>query len=258
MLLLSLLYAKIIIDNKIRHIKERIPKMFDYTKAAFNKMVDDIKRVAFIAVIIVQALAIIFPLYSIIAKTGNLIVNIVLLVVSVAYLVFYIVTHNKDSKKDKDTKKKVKVIYKIIKFSAKTVSLGIAIYALFISTREADLISLIIVALMIIGWILQVALELAYIFVKKRVSLLIDGIKADTQGALKVYNFYKRIKGEDEEQLEYMSEESKEFLDEQLKNYKKESPPKVKKRTMIKNFFNMIINRTEDEDENEDTAKANK
>lgn len=231
--------------------------MFDYTKAAFNKMVDDIKRVAFIALIIVQALAIIFPLYSIIAQTGNLIVNIVLLAVSIAYLVFYIVTHNKDSDKIKSTKKKVKTVYKVVKFSAKTVSLGIAIYALLISTKEADLISLIIVALMIIGWILQISLELAYIFVKKRVSLLIDGIKADTQGVLKVYNFYKKVRGEDEETIEYISEESREFLDEQIKKNKKENPPnpKVKKRTMIKNLFNMIINRDNEESDDEDAAR---
>ena len=66
--------------------------MFDYTKAAFNTIVDDFKLIDFLFKIVFQFLYIAYLVYAIVVGAGFLWVNIAMFVLVVMYLPFEIYT----------------------------------------------------------------------------------------------------------------------------------------------------------------------
>ena len=81
--------------------------MFDYTKAALTKIVDDFKNLGFLLGVSSQFFYIAYLIYSLIANTGILAINIALLVISVGYFIFYIATNGKIDKSYRSAKRKV-------------------------------------------------------------------------------------------------------------------------------------------------------
>ena len=61
----------------------------------------------------------------------------------------------------------------------------------------AEALSVILTALMIVGWVLGIVFELITYFLVSRFEFILEGVKADFEGFSKVGNFFKRLKGEE-------------------------------------------------------------
>lgn len=195
--------------------------MLDNTINAFRKTIDDFKKFATICNIVLQAISITYLLYSMIAGTGNLWVNLILLLLSTAYFVFYLIVHTRK----KELQKKVAKIFRWCKLGVKFFNLGLIIYGLYFTLQEVTLLALVQLSFMIVGWVLGVVFEVVISVFEKRASLIVDGLKEDFSAVIKTVNFFKRIKGEEE--VSHASEKNKSVL-EQLKT-KREEEKRAKK-----------------------------
>lgn len=201
--------------------------MLNYSRAAYNKTVRDIKRMTYWANIITQIMAIVLPLYSMITGRGILALNIIMCILSGGYLAFYLLTYEMQERAAKVAKKNVKRTYKIIKHSAKTVNLIIAIYGIYTNTEKVSFISLTLSSITIVSWVLSMFFELGYIFIKKRLDFIIDGIELDFEGVINVGhnvgNFFRRLKGEEQkERKQHVSPKNRAILDELVRKEKEE------------------------------------
>ena len=154
--------------------------MFDYTKVALRKTLDDFKSLQFGFNVTVQAAYIFYLIYAIVFGVGFLAVNIVLLALSVAYAVFFFITNLRE-KRDKKLGKRVKYIYKITKHSIKVFTLSMAIASICIDKEEVTPFAVMFVALMVVGFVLQVIIDIAVAIFSAKMDFLLEAIKADTE-----------------------------------------------------------------------------
>ncbi len=171
--------------------------MFDYTKAAFKKILDDFKRLDFLRNVLTQSVYIAYLIYAVCAQSGVLWVNIALLALSVAYFAFYLFIRAREV--DASLKRTVKKSYKWSKRGVKLVNLGITIYTLTITVNHSTVFSVILTSLMIVGWVLEILFEAVYHFLIKKAKLVLAGLEADykkvVQPAKTVGNFFKTLFG---------------------------------------------------------------
>ena len=188
--------------------------MLDYTKAAFGKIVDDFKKFIFIFSIGTQAVSTLYLIYALCVQQGILAVNIIMLILSSAYLIFLCVQGLKSN--NKTQKKIAKRIYKWGKILTQLYTLIIALYALQITVDSALSLSVILTALQLIGWVLQVLFEIVSILLEKLYDLVATAIQADIEQIKKpvstVGNFFKKITGQEVKQPEPPTK-TREFLD---------------------------------------------
>lgn len=175
--------------------------MFKYTKAAVDIIIGDVKRYCNLFKYGSMIFTIAYLVYALVMKTGNLVINGVLLGLFVLYIFLDFITNKKDFKL---LKKFVKRSYKGIKFTNKTFSLGVMIYGIFLASSNASGISIILATLMIITWVLQALLELIIMIFEDKKDLLVEGFNKDIENIKKpvttVNNFIKRVKGEEIEE----------------------------------------------------------
>ncbi len=171
--------------------------MFDYTKAAFRKIVNDFKRIDLIRGILTQCVYIAYLIYAIGIGSGKLWLNIPLIILSSAYLIFYVYMRTRGVKKQ--LKKRVKKAYKWSKRGIKLFDLGIMLYGLSITANHFTTPSLILAALMIVGWVLEILFELIFQFFLKKAKLIMAGMEADYKNTTKpvraVGSFFKKLTG---------------------------------------------------------------
>lgn len=206
--------------------------MLDYTRAAFGKIVDDFKKFLFIFGIAAQAVSLLYLIYALFAPQGILVVNIILLILSTAYLIFLCVQGV--NAENKPQKKLAKRIYKWSKLLIKLYTLAVALYALNFTIDNTLGLSVILTALQLIGWVLQVLFEVVSLILEKLYDLVITAIKADLEQVKKpvttVGNFFKKVTGKEIEQPEPPTK-TRAFLDElvQTKKQKKEEEKRKQK-----------------------------
>ena len=82
--------------------------MFDYTKAALFEVVEDFKKIITGINITTQALTIVYLIYTLIANTGVMIANAILLSLSIAYFIYFLMSSRKEKKNHKKQMKKWK------------------------------------------------------------------------------------------------------------------------------------------------------
>ena len=173
--------------------------MFDYTKAAWKQIEADFKKIAFICNIFTQLLYIAYLVYALFTGTGFTIANIILLTLSVAYFAFFLYATQQELKKQ--TRKLIKRIYKRCKQAIKIFTLSVLIYGLWFTAKDVSPISLIFTVLMVIGFLLDVLLEIILKFLVNRAQLVMEGFKTDWENAKKpvttVGNFFKKIAGKE-------------------------------------------------------------
>ena len=154
--------------------------MFDYTRASLNKIKKDL---SFIKWIFDYGSHIIISIYLIIALimgSGDLIINIILLGLSLATFIYTIIySHSSTTKKEKQQAKKTKHWLKMGSLIVKAISFGITLYGMYVSSTTTSPISIIFTTLMLIVWILSVVVEVATIFVEIEVDYIIEGLKYD-------------------------------------------------------------------------------
>ena len=174
--------------------------MLDYTKAAVKKTVDDFKRLDYIRNIVTQVLYIGSLIYVIVAASGALWANILLLALSAAYFVFFLViTAGEKSKAKKKAKKLATKIFKRCKQLVKLLTTIVMVYGVCVTTKNVTPFAVVLAAFMIVGWLLQIVFDIIFHLFIKKANLLIEGVKADMQTAVKpvksVGNFFKKLTG---------------------------------------------------------------
>ena len=176
--------------------------MFDYTKAAFKKIIDDFKKIDFIRSILTQGIYIAYLIYVVCIQSGVLAVNIALLTLACAYFGFFLYMKTRGVKKQ--VKKVVQKVYKWSKRLIKLFNLGIMIYGLAITASHFTAVSLILAALMIVGWVLEILFEVVFRFFVNKAKFIMEGMEADYKNITKpvktVGNFFKKLTGKQVEE----------------------------------------------------------
>lgn len=170
--------------------------MFRYTKAAIDIISDDIKRYCNLFKYGCMIFTLVYFTYVLLIRSGNFIVNSVLLGLYIIYMILDFAT-----KKDnlKLVKKIIKKSYKSIRFISKTFSLSVMIYGIYVASSSVNGISIILATLMIIMWVLEVLLEIVMMIFEDKKDLLIEGFNKDIENLKKpvttVNNFIKKVRG---------------------------------------------------------------
>lgn len=179
--------------------------MLDYTKAAIKQIAQDFKKVDLVRNVLTQLLYIFYLGYAIFVKNGIFTVNLVLFVLSVGYFAFFIWATGQENS-NKKMQKVVKLIYTRCKQLVKLFTLGVMLYGVWIAAENVTPLGMILSALMIVGWVLQIVFEIIIKFFSKRVNLLLEGLEADYEGMTKparsVGNFFKKVTGKEVEEKE--------------------------------------------------------
>ena len=176
--------------------------MLDYTKMAIRQTVADLKRTDYIRNVATQIIYIVYLLYNLIAGAGYLALNIVLLIISAAYFVFFLlVTSFGKSPEGKALKKRGTAVYVWCKRLIKLFTLGLTVYGICTAVGHVSALSVILAALMIVGWCLQIIFEVLIRILTNRVNFILEGLEADLDQMLKpvrsVGNFFKKMTGKE-------------------------------------------------------------
>ena len=155
--------------------------MLKYTKAAIDKIKEDLKVGVALFEIITLILMLTYLILALSFSFGNLIINIILLVVVSIYFLFYLANLKFRFKWFNSIFKKY---YKIIRLIILASSLTITLYELYVTTNEVNPVTIILVTLLIIFWLLQVVIEIIYRLVVNEIDLLLQAIAQDKESAL--------------------------------------------------------------------------
>lgn len=172
--------------------------MFKYTRAAIDIVIEDIRRYCNIFKYTSIILTFIYLGYAIYSKSGNFIVNVILLSTLAIYFLFDLFTRNKDNKQ---LKKIVRRSYKIIKYSMKTFTIGVMVYGIYTASTNVTPISIVLTTLMIIMWAIELLFEMVVEIFEDKKDLIVAGLGKDIDNLKRpvttVSNFIKKVKGED-------------------------------------------------------------
>ena len=176
--------------------------MLDYTKNAILKIVNDFKKFIFLCNVTTQIAYIAYLVYTLIAQTGLWFINLALLIISVSYLLFFLYATKKEA--CKQLKKRMNLLFKRCKQLVKFFTLGVMLYGIWQTTENVTPLSVILSALMIVGFVLQILFEVILKLLLNRADLILEGLKADWEQATKpvksVGNFFKKLTGKEVEE----------------------------------------------------------
>lgn len=167
--------------------------MFDYTRTALKKIGDDFKKAGFLLGLSGQIFYLGYIIYSLLTNRGVFWANIALGVVAIGYFVFYIITFSKSDKKSRSTKNVVRRFQSFFKLGVKAFALGMMFYSVYYTVVEISLLSVVLSALSIVSFILQIALELVRCIIENRYELLMAGWEADIEPFVNAKNTVKNI-----------------------------------------------------------------
>lgn len=179
--------------------------MLSNTKAAIGKMIDDIRAFSYYFSIAMQVIYFAYLLYAIGTDTGILWLNITLAGLSIAYFVFYVATYNKKESAIKQMKKSARQLHRWCKLAGKTLTLCVMVYSIYATTEDVSPTSVILTALMVVAWVLQLLFSLVIGFLEKEKDLILEAIRKDmdpvTRPARAVSGFFKKFKRQDDDEL---------------------------------------------------------
>lgn len=173
--------------------------MLDYTKAAIKQTIDDFKKIDFIRAIATQIIYIVYLIYAVCVQSGVLVANVILLTLACAYFAFFLYMKTRGVKKE--LKKLVRDLYKWSKRLIKLFNLGVMIYGLSLTASHFTAVSLVLAALMIVGWVLELLFEVVFRFFLGKAKFILEGMEADYEQLTKpvktVGNFFKKMVGKE-------------------------------------------------------------
>ena len=167
--------------------------MFDYTKAALNKILSDFRKIANGIKITTQLLSIAYLIYALCTGKRFWIANTVLLTLSLGYFAFFFAVEMRKGRKQ--LKRRVKEIYGWCKRSIKFLTIGIIVYGLVVSKIEFDPLSFLLVVLMVIGWALELLFYIIIKFLEAEFALLMDAVKTDGSNLPIIGNYFAKKVG---------------------------------------------------------------
>ena len=150
--------------------------MLKNTKNAFISMINEIKLVCKIIKYSSIAISFIYFVIAIVTKTGNFVANILSASLFVVYTIFEICTRNIEKKK---VRKVVRRIYVGARLLIRAFALASIIYGIYTTTTEVKPLSIVLLAIMIIFWILQVLFEVIVFIVSRYIEMITLEIKKD-------------------------------------------------------------------------------
>ena len=177
--------------------------MFELTIAAFNKTIDDFKKITYWWSFVSQLFGIAYLTYACFAGQGYLLANILLLVFAVVFFAFfaYSTKFGKAPNGKATARKKLDRILKLPRRLIKLITLAITIYGVFSITEKPDAISIILLALSLVGFILQIFFDTVVFIIDKYKDMWITAIKTDTEKITKpitsTANFFKKLTGQE-------------------------------------------------------------
>jgi hypothetical protein len=177
--------------------------MLDYTRAAVDKTIRDIKNTAETITIGSQLIYIAYLAYAIIVTIGNTVINSILLALSVGYFIFYLVYFKRSQKENATVRRTVKRTYKYTKLLLNSFTLGATIWGIYIAAKNVSAVSVVLATLSAGGWLVSVIIELIVYFVESHVDLIMLGLAQDkreiteavTRPVTAVSDFIKRATG---------------------------------------------------------------
>ena len=203
---------------------------FKYTQAMLDKTVLDIKRFLDGFTLGSQLFYIAYLIYAMCTFSGFFAVNLILAIVSVGYLCIYLFTFidSADTRSEKKSKRKLRStaghIDRIVKITGKTITLGVAVYSLYLTADNLNVTSILLTVLMFISWFVQIILELiAYAFESRKdlfVAAMMRDVEFITKPANAVGNFFNRLRGEAPVEYETPSESKTRKLDKILSGWR--------------------------------------
>ncbi|MBQ8885700.1 MAG: hypothetical protein IJY62_04985 [Clostridia bacterium] len=181
--------------------------MLDYTKAALRETWTAFKKTIYVCSVVIQAVYIAYLIYALIAQTGFLVANVILLALSLVYFVFFLMItkggRDPEAEKFKEVKRHGSTVYKWSKRAVTLVTLGLTVYGLFTAVKNTTPLSIIFTALMIVGWLLSTIFDILSMIVASYGKLIFEGFEADLDNMKKpvttVTNFFKRVTGQEVE-----------------------------------------------------------
>jgi len=194
--------------------------MFKNVSAVWWELLEEIKKVAHLATILLCSINVIYPIYSIIVNKGYIIANIALSAITLAYLIYYLIMYKKDEKSDKGKKTAAHNIYKWSKRVISLFTLGITAYGIYFTAKDTDVISLLITAFMVVFWVLDVVAEILRIVAERKIGLLITALKMDGEGIVSILNFFRNVAGDELIDLD-IPEKQRELIEEIGEDYSK-------------------------------------
>ena len=151
--------------------------MFDYTQAAFTKILRDFKRIRTVITVFVHLFSIAYLIYALATQTGFLIANVAFLALTASYFVFFILMESRQNKTR--LRKRVTDVYGWCKRLIKLPLLVIAVYGLALSKTDFDPISFMMTLFMIICWILEILFYFIIRFLEIEKNFIMDGLYKD-------------------------------------------------------------------------------
>lgn len=211
--------------------------MLNHTHAALDKVSAELKLLAHVFTIVMQAIMLVYFIFALILPKGYTVVNIIGIAVTAFYLVFYLVTHSKESRDMQKSKKIVGKIVKFIKLSLSAFTLATVMYSAIMATSALDgavtPFTLITTPLMILVWIMQIAIEAVSMYADSRFNLLKTGLYMDFEPVINplskvegaIHRFFKeeeKERFEVDEKLRRELDKRADAISEQKKEEKKE------------------------------------
>lgn len=182
--------------------------MFELTKAAFKKTLEDFKKVVYASNVVTQLVYLVYLGYTLLFQKGNVLVNGILFGISFAYLLFFLIVTGFGKAPDgKETlKRSVKLICKWSKRFISLYNVGVMLYGISLTAKAVTPFALVLNAMMIVGFILGVVFDVLFAIIRRRGQLFIDGFEEDMaaikQPVKNVGNFFKKITGQEIEEEE--------------------------------------------------------
>lgn len=178
--------------------------MIDYTKAAFGKIISDVKKIGLFFTISSQLFMIAYLTYAVITNESLRIVNGILLALAVCYFFFYLqIRKDGFTKEEIQLKKRIDKPYTIIKRIAKLYTLGVAVFGLYCSAKNVNPISIILTTLTILAFLFQIIIDILLFVVEQYKILVMTAIETDFDNLTKPFravgNFAKKITGKEVE-----------------------------------------------------------
>ena len=145
--------------------------MFEHTKRAIDKVKKDLEVLSWIFKYGVSFLMIAYYIMALIIPLGNMIANIVFLVITSVFLVFNAFYDGKKlSKKEKKQKRDTKRVIKAVRLLTSAYSLAATIYAMYSATTAVDPISIILTTILLAIWAISVLIELVCFIISLEIS----------------------------------------------------------------------------------------
>jgi hypothetical protein len=219
-----------------------------HTKAAIKLIGNELKTFAFIANIIAQVTMLGYLSYNLITSSGLWYINLALLLLTLAYFSFTIVVQVKEVKKD--TQQTVTRVVQWTRRILKLFPISVALYSLFLASSNLTPVALISPIIITVAWLLDVLINLVYLIIEARATLLLDCLAEDFEKWPVIGNWARQLANnpdhtEPNEKMEIVREMAaaeKAEWDEQMQREKEEK--KEERREKIAGFFSSIFKKS--------------